>query len=315
MVFTGYTRRQHKELLQQYKQSLAPATWSNKAVHLAKLTQFCDQHKLNVFGLEEYDVLSYLVFLKSNLKSPGAVLNYFSSARTWCLSVAGSAQQFDTYNVSVMKKGLTRVMGHVPSPVPALQPDQLKHMVAVLDDLGPSALPAKALLLIGYFSALRQSNLIGQHALLTEDVTCTRYKLTLLIRKSKTIISQARRVTLVIPCIPGSSCCPVRAWRQYVHKVKPSLKGPALVLQHHFRMSIASVTKLLRLSLAGSSYENPVKFTLHALRRGAVHGCVKAGASKAQLMDLGQWSSSSVATYLPPRIVKGAFSTLTASFG
>lgn len=206
-------------------------------------------------------------------------------------------------------------MSHTPITPPALQPDQLKHMVAVLDELGSSALPAKAALVLGYFSALRQSNLLGQHALLTKDILRTKSTLTVHVRKSKTITSHIKQVTLIIPSIPNSTCCPVKTWRQYTRMVKPQQSGPALVLPKQGKLTVAAVTKLLRITLTGSSYPDPNKFTLHALRRGAVHGCVKAGASKAQIMDLGQWTSNSVSTYLPPKTVKTPFSTLTAHFG
>ena len=315
LVFPAYTRKQHRQVLKQYKDSLADATWKNKAVHLTKLVQFCELHKLDPLRLREYDVLAYIVFLKTKLKSPGAALNYLSTARTWLLAVSGKAKQFDTYKVSVMKKGLPRVMKHEPSPTPALLPDQLRYMVEVLDQLGPAALPAKALLLIGYFSALRQSNLLGSHVILTRDVLYTPTELTIHVRSSKTITTARQQVTLVIPCIPKSTCCPVRAWRDYVRKVKPNSAGPALTVSNHARMSVASVTRLLRLTLSGSSYPDPTKFTLHALRRGAVHGCVQAGATRTQIRDLGQWASNSVNTYLPPKVVKRATSTLTAYFG
>ena len=302
-------------MLKQYKDSLSLATWRNKQTHVTRLEEFCGLHSLNPLRLQEYDVLAFIVFLRTKLKSPGAVLNYLSSARTWCLAATGAVLQFDTYKVSVMKKGLPRVMHHVPSPVPALLPDQLKHMVAVLDELGSAALPVKALLLLGYFSALRQSNLLGTHVILTEDVIYTPDSLTIRVRSSKTITSKLKQVSLHIPCIKCSPCCPVKAWFIYARKVKPELTGPALVVSNRIRLTVPSVTKLLRITLQGSTYTDPSKFTLHALRRGAVHGCVKAGASLAQIKDLGQWASNSVDAYLPPKVIKSAFSTLTAYFG
>lgn len=133
--------------------------------------------------------MAYIVFLKANLSSPGAVLNYISMARTWTLSLNGKANQFDTYRVSILQRGLSRVMKHIPAPVPAVSPEHLKHIVAVLDKLGSVMLPVKALLLIVYFSALRQSNLLGKHILLAEDVHASHNQLRLAIHTTKTISS------------------------------------------------------------------------------------------------------------------------------
>ena len=111
---TGYSREHHQELTRELKQSLAPATWRNRARHLEKLLTFCELHHLNIRKLKEYDVLSYIIYLKKQLKSPGAVKNYISSARTWTLASRGSATAFDTYHVAVLKRGLVRSMGHTP---------------------------------------------------------------------------------------------------------------------------------------------------------------------------------------------------------
>ena len=77
-------------------------------------------------------------------------------------------------------------------------------------------------------------------------------------------------------------------------------------------LSIAGVTRLVRVALKGSDYINPARFTLHALRRGAVHACVAGGASLEQVKELGHWASDAVKAYLPQRSVSAAPATLKA---
>ena len=131
----------------------------------------------------------------------------------------------------------------------------------------------------------------------------------------QTVNSTLRQVTLIIPRIPNSPCCPVQAWRNYKRKVKPNSSGPALNGSNQVRMSIASVAKPLSLTLSGLTYPDSTSLTLHAVKKGAVHGCIKAGTSRTQIKDLGLWASNSVVTYLPPKSIKRATSTLTAYFG
>ena len=102
----------------EYKKALAPATWRNKALHLQTLMEFCSLHDLHITRLDEYDVLSFILFLKTRLTSPGAV-QYVSGARIWLLAAVGSAPAFDTYKVGVLKRGLRRTMHHITHKVPA----------------------------------------------------------------------------------------------------------------------------------------------------------------------------------------------------
>ena len=83
-------------------------------MHLKKLVKFCELHHLNIRRLKEYDVLSFIMYLKKQLKSPGAIRNYLSSACTWTLAIKGTAVAFDTYHVAVLKRGLARSMAHTP---------------------------------------------------------------------------------------------------------------------------------------------------------------------------------------------------------
>ena len=259
--------------------------------------------------------MAYIVFLKTQLKSPGAILNYLSTARTWYLALFGEAKQYDTYRVSVLKKGLARVMQHKTLQAPAVEPAHLRHMVAVLNELGRVTLPVKALLLVAYFSALRQSNLLGCHVLLARDVVASSSELRIVVRSTKTLCEPKHQVCIVLPAIHGSACCPVRAWKKYYKRVTPLPEAPAFGLPFGHKLTVAAVTALLRQALVGSSYVDPQRFTLHALRRGAVHACAKAGVSRIHMKELGQWKSNAIDAYLPQKTIEAATSTLTAYFG
>lgn len=320
----GYTRRQHKEILTHLDRSLAPATKKTKETHLLKLVQFCEAQGLNPLTLKEYDVLAYLVHLKKQFKSPGAVSNYLSGARTWTLATTGATSSFDTHHVSVMKKGLARSMGHTPNPVPPLGVKDLRHLARVLNGLGDAGKPIKALLLVAFGSALRQSNLLvnrsvdlpSEHVLLTRDLHLEKGYLLLRIRSSKTIKSPADAKTIKLPKATTSLCCPVRAWRRYVKLVKPEPRAPAFQDTHGTPLTVKGVTNLLRRSLTGSAYPEPNRFTLHALRRGAIHACVAAGSTLEQVKELGQWASRAMNKYLPSKeVIADAPATLQAYIG
>ena len=319
---TGYTKEHHRELTRELKQSLAPATWANRARHLEKLLAFCELHRLNIHRLKEYDVLSYILYLKKHLKSPGAVKNYLSSARTWTLASQGTAVAFDTYHVSVLKRGLERSMMHTPQPVLPIWPDQVEHMARVLDGLGKPARVVKAVLLICYFTALRQSNLLisgsrrmTPHTLLFKDVRWSEEAVWVTVRSTKTTTNSQRPHIYKLTAHSKRICCPVTAWKRYTNVRKRCASEVAFVTLAGNELTIARVTRMLRLALQHSSYPSPQNFTLHALRRGAVHACIQAGATVEQVRELGQWKSKAVECYLPPVLIQEAPTTIQACFG
>ena len=109
---------------------------------------------------------------------------------------------------------------HTACQAPPLRPPHLLALIRFLISLGPSTLIPVAALLVGYFSFLRQSNLVspsaadwgGPHTLRRRDIRPHALGLSLLVRSSKTIKSPQQMTQLVVPFVPGSPLCPVAAW-------------------------------------------------------------------------------------------------------
>ena len=300
---------------------MAPSTWRNKEVHLEALARFCSLHELEPCRLDEYDVMSYVMYLKKKLKTSGAVLNYRSSARTWTMSVRGSARHFDSYRVSVLKKGLKRTMVKSTVAKFPILATHVRHVVRVLDRIGNSAKVLKAFILIAFCTALRQSNLLLSHksapmghVLLSSEVQVKKGALELEIRSTKTT-AKGSSYKMVIQAGPVRKFCPVYAWLNYQRTAKRTETQLAFVSQDGSPVTTRVATSAIRLALEGSGFGDPRGFTLHSLRRGAVHQYVKAGATLGQIRTLGNWRSDAVTTYLPCRVIKEGPSTLSACLG
>lgn len=325
MLFNaGYSKQHHEELLSHLDASLAPATKRARETHLFKLVQFTKMYKLDIFKLNSYDVLSYIVFLKKHFKSPGAVSNYLSGARMWTLAATGTAAPFDTHHATVLKRGLARSMKHSTTQVPPLRVDELRHLAAVLDRLGKQARVIKALVLIAFYTALRQSNLLvnrnaslpSEHVMLTKDIVVRENALLITIHSSKTIKASENGKTFKLPEATKALCCPVRAWKRYAGFARPKPGAPAFQTEGGIPLTVRGATNLIRKALIGSNYKEPNRFTLHALRRGAIHACVEGGADLEQVKELGQWASRAVNRYLPGKsVITAAPSTLKAYIG
>ena len=107
----------------------------------------------------QYVLLNYIKHLSDKLASPSAVLNYISGARTWVLAVEGLASAFDTYLVKLLKRGLTRTSNHLPTRAPPLLPMDVRNAIRFYDTIGRNQYILVAVLLLGFFTLLRQSNL------------------------------------------------------------------------------------------------------------------------------------------------------------
>ena len=309
-------------MLKEFQASLAEGTWKNKRAHLERLLQFCTLHSLDPTELGEYDVMSYIVFLKKLFKSPTSVLNYLSGARTWFSSVTGGSEPFDSYKVSVLKKGLKRTMHHNTVRAQPFGPDHLKYLVRVFEGVGTRALVLKAFITMAFFSALRQSNLLLRnvsdkpvHTLRAKDVLPLANELQIVVRSSKTLKSSSSPLCIKLPKLGKSSCCPLRNWNMYVAGCKERRSELAFLDVEGLPLTSRVATKVIRLALVGSTYPEPGKFTLHACRRGAAQALAKKGASINQIKRLGQWSSKAVHTYVPKSNIIQEAETLKAYFG
>ena len=147
-------------------------------------------------------------------------------ARTWTISVTGNSVNFDTYRVSVVKKGLKRTMlnkSQVRQPILARH---IRHIVRVLDKLGKQAKVIKAFIFIAFCTALRQSNLLLRttssplgHVLLVKEVKVIERGLSVLVRSTKTTTPRFQTV-MVIAWSETKRYCPVVAWLNYRRSLK-----------------------------------------------------------------------------------------------
>ena len=91
----------HTRLLAVYWSALVERTWKNKASYLRHYRHFCDTHGISVLFPIVYDLLSFLLYLSTVLKSPGVVFNYFSTVKLWVTSCSGDSSAFSAHEMMV----------------------------------------------------------------------------------------------------------------------------------------------------------------------------------------------------------------------
>ena len=274
-----------------------------------------------MFSPRVYDLLSFLLLLRDRLKSPGAIFNYFSSVKIWVTAGPGDSSAFSAYEISVIKRGLSKNSKHVPTRATPLCPLDFKRIIQCLFTLDPKPVVLIVSLLFGYFTLIRQSNLVttgsvtsSPHVLKFKDVEVTEEAVFITIISTKSHPATFAPVIFRLPALENSVCCPVTAWKLYIATVNPSPSSPAFLLPNGEPLSRHVLTRALK--LISCSLFGPTKcFTLHSLRRGATQACQGAGLTLSNLMSAGMWRSAAVKNYLQPIHISAAPSALGKLLG
>ena len=259
-----------------------------------------------------YDVASYVLYLQNSLRAPGSVMNYVSGVKTWFKALGVDIKPFDSYHVNVLKKGLPAAMKHCPSQSSPICPPLVKEMVVKLTEYGQHTNVVKSALLTMYFTLLRQSNLLSTssarhqpHVLKRRDVIRTNKALFILVRSSKTTKSPQDATRFILPAIPGSKFCPVKAWDDYINfNTLLTPTDPAFQIDTNMPLTAKVMTQVLRSVLKDLGYASQNFFTLHGLRRGAARACQKAGLPLMHLKEAGLWKSDAIFSYIPKKVNK-----------
>ena len=269
-----------------------------------------------------YDIMSFVISLRNQLKAPGSVCNYLSGARTWVASVQGEAKVFDTYQVGVLKRGTPAYMKHTPLQAAPITAVILKKLINSLTQQGDSTLVIRSAFLIAFFTMLRQSNLFSSscktdslsHVLLRKNIILVKEGLLIKIISSKTEKPGLSQRTVLLPRLHNTKYCPVATWVAYTLLTTfTSDCDTAFMLPSKVPLTSATATKILRCTLDTINISNVQKFTLHSFRRGSVQTCEQVGATLDSIKQLGHWRSNAIAVYrtqplsVPPQALLSLF--------
>lgn len=252
---------------------------------------------------EHQAVTDYLEHRFATAKGPSALHQDMTSVRRlW--RAAGLDSPTDDEIVKRTLAGATRRSSreNPPSQAPALRLDDLRELARELERQDtPTGARDRAMVLIGFFGALRRSELV---ALDLDDVAGDPRGLLVTIRASKTSDHPAQ---VAIPTGHGHTD-PVAAWTEYLH-VRGRHPGPAFVRASAGgswwtrpldpkmrRLGERALERSLRAALERAGVADAARYSAHSLRAGVAVELAQAGVSLAAIMEHGRWKSAQVAT-------------------
>ena len=306
-----------------YSNAYSVGTQENRQKQAEAYIAFCVLYNFQPTSPPLIAAALYTQCLANSFKSLSTVRNYLSGARSWITETNGDPSGFTSPVIQTLLKGLARNSTHIPTPAPVLDIVSICKLCDVLETLGPDGLIARAAILIGFATFLRQSNLVspspdiwsGVHTIRRGDVTLGDPGLWVTVRSSKSIQRSEDQVSLPVPEIPNSRYCPCKAWITNINLVRAPPEHPAFIM-YSTRLPLTTgwLTDLLRLALMVINHPLSRSATLHSLRRSAAIACAHSGVTLEELMAHGTWRSSAVHAYVPkpvftniPTIIKSMF--------
>lgn len=202
----------------------------------------------------------------------------------------GFSDPTDHPTVQKTLRGIQNTHGKPKQQAPALRLEQLEQAITFLrgqDTL--ASLRNRCLLTLGYFGALRGSELLNVQV---EHISWQEQGISLLIPKSKT--DQANEgQSCAIPSI-GNALCPcthVTLWLEAagIHQgfLFPGINRWDQLGQR--AMTIAGLNKLIKQIAENCNWPDADKYSSHSLRRGLATSASSAGASFKSIMRQGRW--------------------------
>ena len=253
-------------------------------------------------------ISSYAVFLACFTSSYQTILNKLNGVRLLHAFHGTTCTALDSFEVTLTKKGLKRLLGLASQQKSPITPTILLRFKSHLDVTNASDAATWCLFTVAFFSFLRKSNLTvasltsfdPTRHLCRADIKFSSHSAVLRIKWSKTLQHRDRLLFVPLPSIPGSPLCPVSAIMQYFALVPAPASAPFSCILHDgvlCPMTHTIFTNSIK-SLISKIGLRPSDFSPHSFRRGGATFAFQAGVPERLIQQHGDWRSDAYRCYL-----------------
>ena len=236
-------------------------------------------------------ILMYAQSLANIHLNVRSVNNYLSGAKSFVRNIRGDVTPFESYTLTNLIKGVARLSAHVPSSPPPLTVADVRWCADDLLAYGPEGVIARAALLFGVATFLRQSNFVlgptatASHLLARRDLAFTPDGgLSVTLRSSKTIWDDRDTVVIPVAAAPGSPYCPVAACRRAIPMAPAQLTAQVFLWPGTLRpVTAAQLIVMIHAALRHRGHPAWGQVTLHSLRH---MGATLALGNRATLPEI-----------------------------
>jgi site-specific recombinase XerD len=252
--------------------------------------RWCSSRGVSALPVRPQDLALYVAHL-ADLQKKAATIDLALAAVAKVHQVAGHESPRGAAIVREMRAGVRRTLGTAQRAAAPLLVEDLAAVVDAIDGDELADLRDRALLLLGWDTALRRSNIV---ALDMEDIGFKRAAgLEVWVRREKRDQEGAGR-KVGIPFAENADRCPVIAVRTWL-KALEIKEGPVFRSVDRWghvggRLSDRDVARILKRRAEDAGID-PEALSGHSLRRGFATSAAGAGKSERAIMRQGGWTS------------------------
>ncbi len=243
---------------------------------------WCEERGAVSLPASEQTVCRHLAELNARGRKPGTLRIYAQSIRYYHAERGFPCPTGQ--RVRALLAGAARIARTLPASKAAITPEQLRRMLRRIDRSRPIGARNAALLLLGFSTGLRRSDLA---ALEVEDVDFQRDGLVVTVgrlrREKQDQTGRGRKIGVRRGSRPET--CPVLALEHWLELRRPG-EGPLFTrFDRRGLAPISSRVVALVVKAAVSSIGlDPARYSGHSLRAGMITACHAEGASDAAIM-------------------------------
>ena len=282
----------------------APGTKLNFVSKLKTFLLFCLYFSLEILPVSELTLCLYAQFLSRTFHSVSAIKAYVQAIKSLHEHIGASVSSFSGYQLKITLRGLARLLRKPPAQARPFTPQMLLDIHKGLAFSNLEDMVFWSILLTGFFSFARVSNLIQTNVndfhLRRSQVKITGEVMLLVFPKTKTIQFGERVLKVPLVAIAGSPMCPVSAYQRMIAAI-PAPAGAAAFSYLKSGMlkpyTYAKFQRKLKDSVRKLG-KNPRLYSSHSMRRGGASTAFKAGAPGEVVRSQGDWATDSYLSYL-----------------
>ncbi|KAI8480699.1 hypothetical protein Bbelb_415920 [Branchiostoma belcheri] len=133
--------------------AFADGTWANLRTILRTFLLFCTFYCIPPFPASVDTLETYVEFLARSFQAPASIGNYLAGLKTLHILFGYATDAFLTTDITLLKRGLQRRMGHTPRQVAPFTPEVLLQIYEHLDIFrDPFHATIWTLLLLSFFT-------------------------------------------------------------------------------------------------------------------------------------------------------------------
>lgn len=277
-----------KEKVKEYaKHALAQNTITNYSSDWKIFSIWCKEQNISIQNIDIYTLIAYITTLAENQYKSSSIQRKISAITKYC-ETKNITLNLQNKDFKIVWQGIRRKLGIAKQ---GKEPILLKDLEEIIENINsniPKNIRDKALLVFGWFSAMRRSEII---ALKWDDISFIKQGIIVTIRQSKTDkYSEGQKIAI----LKRKDICPIKILKAWKKINLHSSVFCSITKDHKItgkKLSGIDVARIVK-KWASKIDLDTTKVAGHSLRRGFVTTAVGAGIRNNVIMKTTRHKSS-----------------------